>query len=72
MACKQRAIIKTKDFVESLIAKKDRVSQYSGVFYADYGLLFCSTCNVVVNHKRKSILDKHLELYCLCIRKSMK
>ena len=63
------AITKTKDFVESLIAAKDRVNQYPGVFYVDNGLFFCSTCSVVVDHVRKSVFDKHLELYCLCIRR---
>ena len=50
MACERRATVKTKDFVESLIAAKDRVNQYPEVFYVDNGLLFCSTCNVVVDH----------------------
>ena len=40
---------------------KDRVCQYPGVFHSDNGLLFCSTCNVVLDHLRKSVLDKHLE-----------
>ena len=47
MACERRAIMKTKDFVESLIAAKDCANQYPGVFYVD-GFLFCSTCNVVI------------------------
>ena len=42
--------MKTKDFVESLISAKDCVNQYPGVFYIDNGLLFCSTCIVVVDH----------------------
>ena len=42
--------MKTKDFVESLIAAKDWVNQYPGVFYVDNVLLFCSMCNVVVDH----------------------
>ena len=50
MDCERRAIMKTKDFVESLISAKDGVNQYPGVFYVDNGLLFCSTCNVVVDH----------------------
>ena len=40
---------------------KDRAAQYPGVFHADNGLLFCSSCNVVLDHLRKSILDKHLD-----------
>ena len=50
MACERRAIMKTKDFVGSLIAAKDSVNQYPGIFYVNNGLLFCSTCNVVVDH----------------------
>ena len=49
MACERRAIMKTKDFVESLISAKDCVNQYPGVFYVDNGL-FCSMCNIVVDH----------------------
>ena len=49
-----------KDFVECLIAAKDRVSQYSGVFYVDNGLLYCSTCNVIVDDVRESVLDSTL------------
>ena len=32
-----------------------------GTLHADNGLLFCSTCNVVIDHSRKSKIDKHLE-----------
>ena len=31
------------------------------MFHIDDGLTFCSSCNVVVNHVRKSVVDKHLE-----------
>ena len=34
--------------------------QYPGKFHADDNFLFCSTCNAVVNHHRKSVLDNHL------------
>ena len=33
---------------------------YPRKFHADNNLLFCSTCDVVVDHHRKSVLDKHL------------
>ena len=69
MVCERRAIIKTEDFVESLITAKDGVSQYPGVFYVDNRLLFCSTCNVLFKLVRKSVLDKHLELSCLYMHK---
>ena len=42
------------------------MNQYPGVFYVDNGLLFCSTCSVVIDHVAPS---SHLELYCLCIRR---
>ena len=40
MACERRAIMKTKDFLESLISAKDLVNQYPGVFYADNDCYF--------------------------------
>ena len=43
------------------ITAKYRVSQYPGVLHADNRLLFCSTCNVVFDHVRKSVIDKHIE-----------
>ena len=43
------------------ITARDRANQYPGVFHVDNGLLFCSTCNVVVDHVRKCVLEKHLE-----------
>jgi len=43
------------------ITAKDRVSQYPGVLHADDGLLFCSTCNAVLDRVRKSVIDKHIE-----------
>ena len=51
---------------DSLTAVKinaaDRVRKYlEGPLHADNGLLFCSTCNVVIDHLRKHKIDKHLE-----------
>ena len=44
------------------IKAADRVRKYlEGTLHADDGLLFCSTCNVVINHLRKHKIDKHLE-----------
>ena len=42
------------------IKPQEQAKQYPGKFHADNNLLFCSTCNVVVDHHRKSVLDKHL------------
>lgn len=40
----------------------DRSRKYpKGTFHVDDGLMFCSTCNIVVDHIRKSVVDKHLE-----------
>ena len=36
------------------ITAKDRANQYPGVFHTDNGLLFCSMCNVVLDHVRKN------------------
>ncbi len=41
---------------------KARANQYEpGKFHVDNGLLFCSKCNVVVDHARKSTVDDHLK-----------
>ena len=41
------------------ITPQERAKQYPGKFHADDNPLFCSTCNVVVDHNRKSVLDNH-------------
>ncbi|CAH3024501.1 unnamed protein product, partial [Porites evermanni] len=44
------------------ITANDRARNYpEGTFHADDGRLFCSLCNVVVDHLRKFVVDKHLE-----------
>ena len=44
------------------VTAADRVRSYPrGTLHADDGLLFCSTCNVVIIHSRKHTIDKHLE-----------
>ena len=44
------------------ISAKDRARKYpEGTFHVDDGLLFCSSCNIVVDHLRKFVVDKHLE-----------
>ena len=42
------------------ITPQERANQHPGKFLADDNLLFCLTCNVVVDHHRKSVLDNHL------------
>ena len=41
------------------ITAKDREKQYPGILHQSGGKLFCTTCNIVVEHKRKSSIDKH-------------
>nr|XP_008283579.1 PREDICTED: CGG triplet repeat-binding protein 1 [Stegastes partitus] len=38
---------------------KDRAKQFPDVLYESGGKLFCTPCNTVVKHKRKSLTDKH-------------
>ena len=42
------------------ITPQERAKQYPWKFHADNNILFCSTCNLVVDHYQKSVLDKHL------------
>ena len=44
------------------LTAKDRAVKYpEGTFHVDDGLLFCSSCNVVIDHLRKCVVNKHLE-----------
>lgn len=53
---------KTKSHLSVNIDAKQRASKYpSGTFHVDDGLLFCSKCNVVIDHVRKSTVDDHLK-----------
>ena len=53
----------TKDSLTAVkIKAADRVRKYlEGTLHADDGLLFCSTCNVVIDHLRKHKINKNLE-----------
>ena len=43
------------------VSCSDRVKQYpKGVLHADAGQLFCSSCNITLDHCRKGSIDKHL------------
>lgn len=41
------------------ITAKDREKQYPGILHESGGKLFCTACNIVVEHKRKSSIEKH-------------
>ena len=44
------------------ITASERARQYQrGTFHASENLLFCSMCNVVVDHLRKYVVDRHLQ-----------
>lgn len=53
---------KTRSHLPVNITANDRARNYpEGTFHMDDGGLFCSSCNVVVDHLRKFVVDKHLE-----------
>ena len=53
---------KTRSHLPVHITANDGARNYpEGTFHVDDGLLFCSSCNVVVDHLRKFVVDKHLE-----------
>ena len=43
------------------ITAKDREKQYLGILHESGGNLFCTACNIVVEHKHKSSIDKHFD-----------
>uniref|UniRef100_H3B025 Uncharacterized protein n=1 Tax=Latimeria chalumnae TaxID=7897 RepID=H3B025_LATCH len=44
------------------VSAKNRSSQYkNGTFHVSGDIMFCSTCNIAVDHKRKATCDRHLE-----------
>lgn len=52
---------RAKDHAANITAA-ERAKQYkSSEVYEDGGRLFCRTCNVVLNHIRKSVIDDHLK-----------
>uniref|UniRef100_H3AX10 DUF659 domain-containing protein n=1 Tax=Latimeria chalumnae TaxID=7897 RepID=H3AX10_LATCH len=44
------------------VSAADRAKQYPpGVLHSDRGKLFCTSCNITVDHYRKSSVDRHLD-----------
>jgi len=57
------SIPKTRSHLSVNITANDRAKNYpEGTFHVDDDQLFCSSCNVVVDHLRKFVVDKHLEV----------
>ena len=53
---------KTKWHLPSNLTARDRAEKYAtGTFHVDDGLMFCSSCNVVIDYLRNSVVDRHLE-----------
>ena len=54
--------LKTRSHLPVNITANDRARNYpEGTFHVDDDRLFCSSCNVVVDHLQKFVVDKHLE-----------
>ena len=57
-----KPLVSERKKLPSNITACDRVRKYQpGIFHAEDGLLFCSSCNVVLDHLRKATIDRHLE-----------
>ena len=53
---------KTRSHLPVNITANYRARNYpEGTFHVVDGMLFCSSCNVVVDHLREFVVDKHLE-----------
>uniref|UniRef100_A0A671VAV9 U1-type domain-containing protein n=1 Tax=Sparus aurata TaxID=8175 RepID=A0A671VAV9_SPAAU len=48
-----------KSHLPTKISAKDRAKDYPGVLDDSGGKLFCTPCNCVLDHRRKSTLDDH-------------
>lgn len=58
----EKYLTKNDNHTAVKLTAADRARNYpKGTLHTDDGLLFCSTCNVVIDHSRKSKIDKHLE-----------
>jgi len=53
---------KTRSHLAVNITANDSARKYPpGTFHVEDGMLFCSSCKMVINHVRKFVVDKHLE-----------
>jgi len=53
---------KTRSHLAVNITANDRTRKYPpDTFHVEDGMLFCSSCNMVIDHVRKFVVDKHLE-----------
>ncbi|XP_074387735.1 CGG triplet repeat-binding protein 1 isoform X1 [Zonotrichia albicollis] len=43
------------------VTPQDRVTEFGSELHEDGGKLFCTSCNVVLNHVRKSAINDHLK-----------
>ncbi|XP_054829694.1 CGG triplet repeat-binding protein 1 [Eublepharis macularius] len=43
------------------VTPQDRVTEFGSELYEDGGKLYCTFCNVVLNHVRKSAINDHLK-----------
>ena len=59
----EKFLVKPKDTHTAVkTTARDQLRSYlTGTLHEDDGILFCSTCNVALDHTRKSSIDKHLE-----------
>ena len=53
--------IRIDDHHVSGISAAERARQYPIECHAEDGKMFCSTCNVILDHKRKSTIDGHFK-----------
>jgi hypothetical protein len=52
---------KSRSHLPVNISSKNRARKYpEGTFFVDDGL-FCSSCNIVIDHLRKSVIENHLK-----------
>lgn len=62
VSCKQYGkMASNKSHLPSFITAKDRALQYPSVLHESAGKLFCTPCNKVLDHRRKSSINYHLQ-----------
>ena len=56
------SVKKTSSHLPPNVTAHDQARKYAvGTFHMDDELMFCSSCNIVIDHLCKSVVDKHLE-----------